>query len=80
MSEPAFVCLFLCRKGRDLPSNPRAGDAVMTEDELYIIEANIAHYQRLLKTAALDDETRSMVQKLLAEAQEQLAMDLADRH
>ena len=52
----------------------------MTEDELYIIEANIAHYQRLLKTAALDDETRSIVQKLLAEAQEQLAMDLADRH
>jgi hypothetical protein len=51
----------------------------MTEDELYVIEANIAHYKRLLKTV-LDEETRSIVQKLLAEAQEVLEMDLTDRH
>jgi hypothetical protein len=51
----------------------------MTEDELYVIETNIAHYERLLKSA-IDDETRVIVERLLAEAKEVLAMDLTDRH
>ncbi len=47
----------------------------MTNDERYIIKANIAHYDALLKLD-IDDEKRSMVEQLLAEAKEVLAADL----
>lgn len=40
----------------------------MTNDELYIIKLNIAHYQALLKLD-IDDEKRSAVERLLAEAE-----------
>ena len=47
----------------------------MTDDELYIIKLNIAHYQAMLKLD-IDDEKRSMVEQLRAEAEELLATDL----
>jgi hypothetical protein len=47
----------------------------MTNDERYIIKANIAHYDALLKLD-IDDKKRSMVEQLLAEAKEVLAADL----
>ena len=46
----------------------------MTDDERFIIKINIAHYQAMLKLH-IDDEKRSMVGRLLAEAEEALAMD-----
>jgi hypothetical protein len=47
----------------------------MTNDERYIIKRNIAHYDALLKLD-IDDEKRSMVEQLLAEAKEVLAAAL----
>ena len=44
----------------------------MTSDERYIITANIAHYQAMLKLD-IDDEKRSVVVRLLARAEEVLA-------
>jgi hypothetical protein len=46
----------------------------MTNDERYIIKLNIAHYQAMLKLD-IDDEKRSAVEQLLAEAEEMLAAD-----
>jgi hypothetical protein len=46
----------------------------MTSDERYIIKANIAHYQAMLKLD-IDDEKRSAVDRLLAEAEEVLTTD-----
>ena len=46
----------------------------MTDDEQFIIKVNIAHYQAMLKLH-IDDEKRSMVERLLAEAEEAMAMD-----
>jgi hypothetical protein len=46
----------------------------MTNDELYIIKLNIAHFQTMLKLD-IDDEKRSAVERLLAEAEEVLAAD-----
>jgi len=40
----------------------------MTKDELNTIKANIAHYQAILKLY-FDDERRSVVERLLADAQ-----------
>jgi hypothetical protein len=47
----------------------------MTDDERYIIKANIAHYEAMLKLE-IDAEKRSTIQRLLAEAEEVLAADL----
>jgi hypothetical protein len=47
----------------------------MTNDERYIIKLNIAHYQAMLKLG-LDDEKRSAIERLLAEAEEVLKADL----
>jgi hypothetical protein len=47
----------------------------MTNDERYIIKVNIAHYQAMLKLD-IDEEKRSTVQRLVAEAEEVLATDL----
>ncbi len=46
----------------------------MTNDERYIINLNIAHYQAMLKLG-LDDEKRATVERLLAEAKNVLAED-----
>jgi hypothetical protein len=46
----------------------------MTDDERYIIKVNIAHYQAMLKLD-IDDEKRSTIQRLLAEAEEVLVAD-----
>jgi hypothetical protein len=43
----------------------------MTNDERYIIKLNIAHYQAMLKLG-IDDEKRSVIERLLAEAEEVL--------
>ena len=48
----------------------------MTNDERYIIKLNIAHYQAMLKLD-LDDEKRSVIEQLLAEAEEVLAAESA---
>jgi hypothetical protein len=44
----------------------------MTNDERYIIKLNIAHYQAMLKLD-IDDEKRSVIARLLAEAEDVLA-------
>lgn len=46
----------------------------MTNDERFIINLNIAHYQAMLKRD-IDDVKRSTVARLLAEAEEVLATD-----
>ncbi|HXP06627.1 MAG TPA: hypothetical protein VN808_21110 [Stellaceae bacterium] len=46
----------------------------MTNDERYIVKLNIAHYQEMLELD-LDDEKRSAVERLLAEAKDVLATD-----
>jgi hypothetical protein len=46
----------------------------MTNDERYIIKTNIAHYQAMLRLD-IDDEKRSAVERLLAEAKDVLATD-----
>jgi hypothetical protein len=46
----------------------------MTNDERYIIKLNIAHYRAMLKLG-LDDEKRTTVLRLLAEAKRTLAAD-----
>jgi hypothetical protein len=46
----------------------------MTNDERFIIKLNIAHCQAMLKLD-IDDEKRSTVARLLAEAEEVLATD-----
>ena len=51
----------------------------MTNDERYIVKLNIAHYQAMLKLD-IDDERRSVVERLLAEAKEVLAEDFKARH
>jgi hypothetical protein len=48
----------------------------MTNDERYIIEVNIEHYQAMLD---IDDEKRFAVERLLAEAEEVLATDFSGR-
>ena len=59
---------------RALPP-PFSGGAAITNDERYIIKRNIAHHDALLHLD-IDDEKRSMVEQLLAEAKEVLAADL----
>ena len=44
----------------------------MTNDERCIIKLNIAHYQAMLKLD-IDDEKRSVIEALLAEAEDVLA-------
>lgn len=44
----------------------------------YIIRMNIRRYQELLKFCAIDDERRPTVTKLLAEAQVQLPLAVAE--
>ena len=44
----------------------------------YIIRMNIRRYQELLKFCAVDDERRPTVTKLLAEAQVQLPLAVAE--
>ena len=50
----------------------------MTNDERFIIKLNIAHYQAMLKRD-IDDEKRSTVARLLAEAEEVLATDFKEQ-
>ena len=47
----------------------------MTNDERYIVKTNIAHYRALLKRG-IDDKRRSVVERLLAEAEAVLATDI----
>ena len=49
----------------------------MTDDERFIIKVNIAHYEAMLKLR-IDDEKRSTVERLLAEAEEVLATDFKE--
>jgi hypothetical protein len=49
----------------------------MTNDE-FIIKLSIAHYQAMLKLD-IDDERRSTVTQLLAEAEEVLATDFKEQ-
>jgi len=46
----------------------------MMQNDVLIIEMNIARYQAMLKSAKVDDKTRSLVKKLLAEAQGDLML------
>jgi hypothetical protein len=46
----------------------------MTDDERYIIKTNIAHFQAMLQLD-IDDEKRSVIKRLLAEAKDVLATD-----
>ncbi len=50
----------------------------MTDDEQFIIKLNIAHYQAMLRLD-IDDEKRSAVARLLAEAEEVLATDFKEK-
>ncbi len=50
----------------------------MTNDERFIIELNIAHYQAMLKLD-IDDEKRSTIERLLAEADDVLATDFKEQ-
>ena len=52
--------------------------AAMTNDERHIIKLNIAHYQAMLKLD-IDDEKRSTVARLIAEAEEVLATDFKEQ-
>jgi rubrerythrin len=49
----------------------------MTEEPV-IIQMNISHYSAMLKLN-LDDETRSVVNRLIAEAREHLALAILER-
>lgn len=44
----------------------------MTKDEQYVIKLNTSHYQAMLRLD-IDDEKRSAVERLLAEAEAMLA-------
>ena len=46
----------------------------MTNDDRYVIKTNIARYQAML-TLDIDDKKRSVVERLLTEAEEVLATD-----
>jgi hypothetical protein len=50
----------------------------MTNDEWFIIKLHIAHYQAMLKLDN-DDEKRSTVARLLAEAEEVLATNFKEQ-
>jgi hypothetical protein len=50
----------------------------MTNDERVIVKLNIAHYQAMLKRD-IDDEKRSTVARLLAEAEEVMATDFKEQ-
>jgi len=50
----------------------------MTNNERYIVNANIAHYQAMLKLD-IDAEKRSAIDRLLGEAEEALAAGLKER-
>jgi hypothetical protein len=50
----------------------------MTNNEQFIIKLNIAHYQAMLKLD-IDDEKRSTLERLLAEAEEVLATDFKEQ-
>lgn len=50
----------------------------MTNDERFIIKLNIAQYQAMLKLD-IDDEKRSTVARLLAEAEQALARDFKEQ-
>jgi hypothetical protein len=50
----------------------------MTNDERFIINLNIAHYQAMLKLD-IDDEKRSTVARLLAEAEKELTTDFKEQ-
>jgi hypothetical protein len=50
----------------------------MTNNERFIIKFDIAHYQAML-TLDIDDEKRSTVQRLFAEAEEVLATDFKEQ-
>ena len=50
----------------------------MTDDEQFIIELNIAHYHAMLRLD-IDDEKRSTVARLLAEAEEVLRTDFKEK-
>ena len=50
----------------------------MTNDERFIINLNIAHYQAMLKRD-IDDVKRSTVARLLAEAEEVLTTDFKEQ-
>jgi hypothetical protein len=58
---------------RALPP-PLSGGAVMTRDNRYVIKTNIARYRAML-TLDMDDKKRSVVERLLVEAEEVLAAD-----
>ena len=60
-----------CARSRPLPP---PGGAAMTDDERYIIKTNIAHFQAMLQLD-IDDEKRSVIKRLLAEAKDVLATD-----
>ncbi len=45
----------------------------MTEDDPFIIEMNITHYRELLKLD-IDDQKRSVVERLLAEVESNLVL------
>lgn len=50
----------------------------MATDERFIIKLNVAHYQAMLKRD-IDDEKRSTVARLLAEAEQALARDFEEQ-
>jgi hypothetical protein len=50
----------------------------MTNDERFIINLNTAHHQAMLKRD-IDDEKRSTVVRLFAEAEEVLATDFKEQ-
>jgi hypothetical protein len=58
------------------PLIERCGDE--TNDERVIVKLNIAHYQAMLKRD-IDDEKRSTVARLLAEAEEVMATDFKEQ-
>jgi hypothetical protein len=50
----------------------------MATDERFIIKLNVTHYQAILKLD-IDDEKRSTVERLLAEAEQALARDFKEQ-
>jgi len=50
----------------------------MRDDERFIIKLNIDHYQAMLKLD-IDDEKRSTIERLLAEADGVLATDFKEQ-
>lgn len=70
-----------CASAREVtraPALPSSRGVAMTNDEQFIIKLNIAHYQAMLKLD-IDDEKRSTVARLLAEAEEILATDFKEQ-